>query len=692
MEGGSDEETSRKSKRWKLPKRLFTRKQRSHAPPAQPPETQEALEAEPTGSTLVVTDGQPVPELNLHESLKEGEVVSTEGAVDPARLAPIQVKDPFAEEPETLQAGVGVNAVSQENTTAESVHGSAEALAPQREAAQVGEAQAQLQETAAVEELGLGLGLAASTTESTEAASEETREPATATANLQSLFNGTVDSMSKFLSGSSAGKQSDPVEEKGEKAKASETGQVQVGKQASEQGGTDHVKELVEQTGEVATLEESKKDANSTLTKLTGLFSRAGFVAPNKEARESSSHDPSLEQGISAEQRMRTGMTKLADPFKNFGKMLGNMSASKQGAQNRVNVGDSKASSRGLDLGLGSGLNKLQGRVRQQQGILLKSAKSAASKRLTRHISKGKVNAVTVSFVKLVVVIASFYEAVFAGAARLGLQEVEKCIYGLLLMFCGGKLQLTIAVCEVAMQSGMERVQFNAKLLKRQFELVSRASEMDNQEDLNNDNIPDVMQISLDELFERKVRLFLRTCDPDIVDRLLRSFCYVVMAAIAAIQDRRIHAIVLGAALADVVLEKIEKFSSPTTSRKSRRKKTAKDLRLEEWQKMILVCALRLLCVSAALLLRGVYYRFYYAVKGATLMSKGLTELAEKNGHHELSDGYADEVFSACLAFIGLYSQFKGDGDISTVVNVFFFPLFVFVEPVLKLAFAVETM
>ena len=691
MEGGSDEETSRKSKRWKLPKRLFTRKQRSHAPPAQPPETQEALEAEPTGSTLVVTDGQPVPELNLHESLKEGEVVSTEGAVDPARLAPIQVKDPFAEEPETLQAGVGVNAVSQENTTAESVHGSAEALAPQREAAQVGEAQAQLQETAAVEELGLGLGLASNTTEITKAASEETREPAKATANLQSLFNGTVDSMSKFLSGSSAGKQSDSVVDKGQNPKASETGQVQVGKQVSEQGGAHHVKELGEQSGGVATLEESKQDANSTLTKLTGLFRGAVSVTPKKEESESS-HDPSLEQGVSAEQRMRTGMTKLADPFKNFGKMLGNMSASKQGAQNPVNVGDSKASSRGLDLGLGSGLNKLQGRVRQQQGILLKSAKSAASKRLTRHISKGKVNAVTVSFVKLVVVIASFYEAVFAGAARLGLQEVEKCIYGLLLMFCGGKLQLTIAVCEVAMQSGMERVQFNAKLLKRQFELVSRASERDNQEDLNNDNIPDVMQISLDELFERKVRLFLRTCDPDIVDRLLRSFCYVVMAAIAAIQDRRIHAIVLGAALADVVLEKIEKFSSPTTSRKSRRKKTAKDLRLEEWQKMTLVCALRLLCVSAALLLRGVYYRFYYAVKGATLMSKGLTELAEKNGHHELSDGYADEVFSACLAFIGLYSQFKGDGDISTVVNVFFFPLFVFVEPVLKLAFAVETM
>ena len=575
--------------------------------------------------------------------------MSTEGAVDPSKLPPVEVKDPFPEErpPEEIIQTVHHDADNQ-GSTAQALAGTT----TQDSAVDAGK-HARIGDGANVAGDGKG----------DEVVQVGGQKEEASAVSLQSFFTGTVN---KFLAGSGSSKEvSGGVQEK----------------EGGDAGDDD-----------VAVTTDGTKDQGSGLTKGTGFF--AGLASASKSSIENNATGGTQEKPGRVD-RVKDDLKKLAEPFTklNLGKMVGGLSISKGGSGNTTSGGGGRNQGlrKGLRDGVGVGLGKLtnlQNKVLKKQNLLVSDAKSAAAKRLARHVNKGKVNQVTVAVVKAIVVIASFYEAVFEGASKLGFNEVQKCVYGLLLMFCGGKLPLTIAVCEVSLQSGVERIQYNAKLLKRQFEIVSRASERDNLEDLNNDNIPDVLQISLDELFERKVLLFLRTCDPDIMHRLLSALCYVVMAAIAAIQDRRIHAVVLGAALADVL---IQKFLSPP-SLKKQRGQSPDEARIEEWQRLMLIYVLRLVCICAALKYTTVYYRVYYAIKGATLMSKGLTELAERNGHYELCDGYADEVFSGCLAVIGLYSQFKGEGDISMAVNVFFFPLFVFIEPALTFALAVESL
>ena len=132
-----------------------------------------------------------------------------------------------------------------------------------------------------------------------------------------------------------------------------------------------------------------------------------------------------------------------------------------------------------------------------------------------------------------------------------------------MLVFFGGQYFTTIAAFEAFKLCGWTQVSRSASILYSNYKLAKAASDKDDLVDDDNDGIADVKQITSKQLVERKVRLVLKTVDPNLVSEALTGTYVGVVGVIAALKIQFAGVVTLGASIADVFKHASDKMLRP---------------------------------------------------------------------------------------------------------------------------------
>jgi hypothetical protein len=106
-------------------------------------------------------------------------------------------------------------------------------------------------------------------------------------------------------------------------------------------------------------------------------------------------------------------------------------------------------------------------------------------------------------------------------------------IAGLILAFFGGSFAALIAGIEAMGQAGFEKVYENMLYIYKESEEVIEISKKDDAVDDDNDGVADVLQITVKELFTRKLKLFFASVDEP--QKVLNCFYDIVSLFSAAL-------------------------------------------------------------------------------------------------------------------------------------------------------------
>uniref|UniRef100_A0A7S1TJB0 Uncharacterized protein n=1 Tax=Compsopogon caeruleus TaxID=31354 RepID=A0A7S1TJB0_9RHOD len=99
---------------------------------------------------------------------------------------------------------------------------------------------------------------------------------------------------------------------------------------------------------------------------------------------------------------------------------------------------------------------------------------------------------------------------------------------------------------------GWKKFKENLVALHYNYQLVRDASSVDDQVDENQDGVRDVLQISRKELWKRKMKLVLKTIDPDQVSKAFAGLIQGWLAVLATLTIRSAEAITIGTTIGDI--------------------------------------------------------------------------------------------------------------------------------------------
>jgi hypothetical protein len=108
------------------------------------------------------------------------------------------------------------------------------------------------------------------------------------------------------------------------------------------------------------------------------------------------------------------------------------------------------------------------------------------------------------------------------------LYELLPAAVGLFLALFGGRFALSISAYEAFRQVGYAKTKEAVDSIKRQLHNLEEQNMEDDEEDLDNDGIADVEQISEEELYRRKIILVMTTVDPDDITDAIGKIIEVI--------------------------------------------------------------------------------------------------------------------------------------------------------------------
>jgi len=274
------------------------------------------------------------------------------------------------------------------------------------------------------------------------------------------------------------------------------------------------------------------------------------------------------------------------------------------------------------------------------------------------------------------------YERLYAELQPYGPDQIIQMLTGLGMMFFGGFFITTVAVIEATDQSGREKLLKNLRKLKGQIDAVRQANDEDDALDEDGDGVQDVKQITQAELGMRKMLVFARACDPNVVAKSFSSMYAILMAVTATLQVKFARTFSLGASIGDVLAKTTLKFVVPPL----------KEMVPEEFHKWIppvsqYIC--RFIGISIAFSVNRILSTVHTAIRGARLATDGFTKWCEARNLHYLSDGYLDDAFAFLLAGIGVFGQLFVWNRLPLLIKLLLFPA-TFTEWVLSMLVSMQ--
>lgn len=196
-------------------------------------------------------------------------------------------------------------------------------------------------------------------------------------------------------------------------------------------------------------------------------------------------------------------------------------------------------------------------------------------------------------------------------------------VLGLLLIFFGGSLPLTIAAIEAFRLTGWDKTKASVMILYQQYEIARAASKKDDQVDDNHDGIADVLQIDSKELITRKVKLFFKVADPAKLQEGANGVMSGFAAVVAVLKLQFAQTIALGASLGDMFTRGANKVLRPTLEH-------LLPADMHKWIPMVLSYLCRAAAITIAWWCQRVISALHSAMRGSDYLLSGIFGLLER--------------------------------------------------------------
>ena len=253
-------------------------------------------------------------------------------------------------------------------------------------------------------------------------------------------------------------------------------------------------------------------------------------------------------------------------------------------------------------------------------------------------------------------------------------EELGTALLGLLMVFFGGTYLTTIAAFEAFRQCGWERTERHLRILFQNYAKAKIAFAKDDEEDADGDGVPDVLQISSNELYRRKALLIAKSVEPDDVSNAMAGIWSGVFGVVCVLRIQFAAAVTLGAAIGDVLHKGVHQYLQPTLSDMVPQEHNY----LKKWVPTVVKYLCRSFAVTIAWLLQRVISAFHSAIRGSEMAIKGITLYLKRHGHIQAVPVEGSQlwfVLNICLAFVGFMWQIRSGFALSFPWNLLFFPI-----------------
>lgn len=244
-------------------------------------------------------------------------------------------------------------------------------------------------------------------------------------------------------------------------------------------------------------------------------------------------------------------------------------------------------------------------------------------------------------------------------------------VLGVLLLFFGGSLPLTIAAIEAFRLCGWDKTKVAIDALWQQFKIAKAASDKDNLVDDNNDGIADVKQIDAKQLFTRKVSLFLKVTDPAKLNEGLAGITAGATGVIAVLRNQFAQSIALGTSLGDIFTKSADKFLTPTLEHVVPKEH-------HKWIPVIVSYICRSVAVTIAWWCQRVISAMHSATRGSDLLLKGVFALLAQHKINTMGFSTSHQAYPAgvtALAVVGFYYQLSRAFGLPFPFNILLLPV-----------------
>lgn len=244
------------------------------------------------------------------------------------------------------------------------------------------------------------------------------------------------------------------------------------------------------------------------------------------------------------------------------------------------------------------------------------------------------------------------------------------CAAGLVMCYFGGEFSLIISAIEAYRMCGWEESRKSFYSLLVDIDKIIDKSEADDLLDEDNDGIPDVEQISPEELLNRKALLVLQNIDYHRVTDAVNGLNAGFMAAVATLKVRYCKSLTLGSSIGDIVIPALMKTIVPLLS-------YGIPKQYKPWVPVIVTSAVKFSIVRLAYYEHKVLSAFHCALRGGLLFARGLMDyfagIKVLRVNHE--DTVLDEIMGYALAASGLWFQIKYRFTLPFPLSIVLFPI-----------------
>lgn len=274
-------------------------------------------------------------------------------------------------------------------------------------------------------------------------------------------------------------------------------------------------------------------------------------------------------------------------------------------------------------------------------------------------------------------VIVDYIAPVYISAFNIGLDiyrklpiDIFQAITGLALSFCGGPYCASIAAIEAFRMSGWETTKAALQAIADDVKAICEAECVDRKRDDDGDGVPDVQQISPQDLMTRKLSLWaMAVKDPEKLSVAIGGLYGSWLAVQGVLRLEFAKTITLGVSVAEIATPSLQRVGVPLLVHMLPKA-------YHHWIPVVIKTGARMLGVALAWRIQTVVSTLHLALRGGLLCARAILRWANGRGLLKLNpeETCADEVVGYSIAMCGFYCQLNAGFAVPFPFNIFMLP------------------
>jgi len=274
-------------------------------------------------------------------------------------------------------------------------------------------------------------------------------------------------------------------------------------------------------------------------------------------------------------------------------------------------------------------------------------------------------------------VLVDYVAPLYVSAFNIGFEIYKKlpvdiltALMGLGLSFCGGAYCASIAAMEAFRMSGWETTKAALHSIAVDIKAIYAAERADRMRDDDGDGVPDVQQISPQDLMTRKLSLWaMAVKDPEKLSIAIGGLYGSWLAVQGVLRLEFAKTITLGVSVAEMATPTLQRLGVPLL-------KNMLPKAYHHWIPVMIKTGARMLGVALAWRIQTVVSAFHLALRGGLLCARAMLRWANGRGLLQLDEEktYADEVVGYGIAACGFYCQLNAGFSVPFPLSILMLP------------------